>query len=69
MHVYIRHMEATHMKHSVVINIGDKFSDGRGNIWEVIDRFPGGKLDMLDRKRTYFCTRYHKDVIQWERVA
>jgi hypothetical protein len=52
-----------------VIRVGDKFSDGHGNIWEVIATLPGGKLDMLDRARTYFCMRYHRDVRAWERVA
>ena len=30
------------------ITVGDKFSDGK-HVWEVIARYPGGKLDLFDR--------------------
>lgn len=50
------------------IRVGDKFSDGHGHVWEVIRTLPGGKLDMMDRARTYFCMRYHRDVCTWDRV-
>jgi hypothetical protein len=50
------------------IRVGDRFSDGK-YVWEVIRTLPGGKLDLLDRERTYFSMRYHREVKMWERVS
>lgn len=49
------------------IRVGDKFSDGR-NTWKVIGVLPGGKLELFDKERCYFSTRYHREVREWTRV-
>lgn len=50
------------------IRVGDHFSDGK-HVWKVIEVKPGGKLELFDKVRCYFQMRYHKDVMQWQRVA
>lgn len=51
------------------IRVGDKFNDGAGHVWEVIECYPGGKIDLIDRARTYFSMRYHWEVRDWTRLT
>jgi hypothetical protein len=45
----------------------DKLIDPQGNVREVLRCLPGGKLDMLDRKRTRFGMFLHREVKYWPR--
>jgi hypothetical protein len=56
----------TNTKHTP-IRVGDKFKVGE-TILEVIGTKPGGKVELIDRERTRFTDRWHREVKQWERV-
>ena len=56
------------MKSSTVIRIGDKFKHADA-VYEVIGTKPGGKIELLDRQKTRFTDRYHREVKLWERVT
>ena len=52
------------------IRPGDKFkSPTSGEVWEVIDTLPGGKVQLLDRLNTRFFDTYHRIVKNWERIV
>lgn len=44
------------------INIGTKFEDKGGNIWEVIEKLPFGRIELFDRKRVRFMPTYQKQI-------
>jgi hypothetical protein len=51
------------------IRSGDFLLDSAGNRWLVCRTLPGGKVELYDAARTYFCTRYHREVKTWARVS
>lgn len=44
------------------IHEGDRFTDKRGNVWEVLAVEPFGKLDMFCKARSLFTYMRHADV-------
>ncbi len=56
------------MADKVRINVGDKLTRN-GIVYEIIGKKPGGKVELFDRVNCRFTDKWHKDVINWERVA
>lgn len=52
------------MKETNPIQIGSKWIDSSGNLWEVTSLLPGGKVDLFDRQRVWF-----RDTYQWRMRA
>ena len=50
------------------IRVGDKFNTATG-ILEVIFTLPGGRIELFDREHCRFHNRYHREMLDWERVA
>jgi hypothetical protein len=50
------------------ITVNAMFCDHHGNNWKVIRLIPGGKLELFDKARCYFSTRYHREVKEWTRI-
>lgn len=52
----------------MTITVGDKFHDGNGSEWKVIELVPGGKLELFNKSESRFCIRYHREVSNWARI-
>lgn len=52
------------MKPSNPITLGSKWKDSAGNIWEVIEKQPFGKVVLMDRKRVHFTETYQEHIRQ-----
>ena len=55
------------MKASTVIRVGDKFL-ANDIIYEVVGTKPGGKIQLIQRDKSIFTDRWHRDVIKWYRI-
>lgn len=53
----------------IPIRAGDKFTNN-GITWEVLEVYPGGKLEMVSRDdgRVKVGMMYHREVRQWTRL-
>ncbi len=51
------------------IRVGDHLKSKAGIIWKVIGTRPGGRLELFNKAEAVFADRYHREVIQWERLT
>lgn len=51
------------------IRVGDRFLMSPGSEWKVIRTRPGGIVELFNEAQCRFTDRYHREVIQWERVS
>jgi hypothetical protein len=56
-------------KADTVIRKGHKFRMPSGSVWEVTRTRPGGIVELFNRAECRSADRYHREVIQWERVS
>jgi hypothetical protein len=59
--------QATSVPRATIVK-GDKFRTPTG-IWEVIETKPGGKVELFNKARASFQSRYHREVRLWERAS
>ena len=50
------------------IRVGDRFRTKSGAVLEVIETRPGGHVELFERERTRFHSRYTREMQDWERV-
>mgnify|MGYP001579540836 CR=1 FL=1 len=50
------------------IRIGDRFKT-RSGTWEVIEKYPGGRLSLFEPRLVRFQERYVREVRTWERAS
>lgn len=44
------------------IQLGSKWKDKAGNVWEVVRLLPGGKVELFDRQRVWFTDNWQYQI-------
>lgn len=44
------------------IKTGGLYKDSRGNVWKVVEKFPGGKARMVRQDRCVISEMYYRDI-------